>query len=366
MRIGIDVDDVVADLLTAWLEKISAAVGKVPAWTPDDITQWEFWNDLGLDSEVIWNALTPDIYERVRPHDGAAWAMEELRKAGHRVVFVTSSRSKAAFQAKVEWLLTHDVMKLSDEVHAVAGWAEYNTKADPRLKLDVLLDDHLGNLDGFPGYPVLMTRTHNRRAIVKHKRVRNLADFVAWAKVHDLKPRADTAIDEVMDSYNYAADHCAGGAEGGACWTKPVNVGGELLDRDDLRFEPGHQEQDAPVVRVFSTGANRDVDTGKLDYEGFLSPLALKSFAEYMHRNRYLRDGSIRDSDNWQKGIPLDVYMKSMFRHFFEVWTMHRNGYAAEPGQPDPLETALDALFFNVQGYLHETKKANSLRDKVA
>jgi hypothetical protein len=106
-------------------------------------------------------------------------------------------------------------------------------------------------------------------------------------------------------------------------------------------------------VRVFSTGATRDVDEGKLDFEGFLSPLALERFARYMHKNRIQSDGSLRASDNWQKGIPIDAYMKSMFRHFMEVWSIHR-------GHSDGnMQEALCALLFNVQGYLHEEMKGN-------
>lgn len=106
------------------------------------------------------------------------------------------------------------------------------------------------------------------------------------------------------------------------------------------------------AVRTFESGATRDSDKGKLDYEGFLSPLALRQFAEYMNRNRVQSDGSLRASDNWQKGIPLDAYMKSMFRHFMEVWEIHR-GVRSGPVGP-----ALCALLFNVQGYLHETIKS--------
>lgn len=72
-------------------------------------------------------------------------------------------------------------------------------------------------------------------------------------------------------------------------------------------------------IRTFDTGATRDTDEGKLDFEGFLSPLALERFAEYMNKHRQQSDGSLRDSDNWQKGIPVKQYMKSMWRHFFAV-----------------------------------------------
>jgi hypothetical protein len=112
-------------------------------------------------------------------------------------------------------------------------------------------------------------------------------------------------------------------------------------------------------IRTFETGATRDTEEGKLDFEGFLSPLALEAFAEYMNENRLQRDGTRRDSDNWQKGIPKSAYMKSMFRHFFAVWKLHRASLEAplSPALENKLERDLAAMFFNVQGYLHELIK---------
>lgn len=111
-----------------------------------------------------------------------------------------------------------------------------------------------------------------------------------------------------------------------------------------------------PYLRTFSTGSTRDTDTGKLDPEGFLSPLALEAYFEYMHRHRKLPDGSFRDSDNWQLGIPKSAYMKSMWRHFFHVWKLHRckTGYKKEE-----MEEALCALLFNVMGMLHSLKSGS-------
>lgn len=105
-------------------------------------------------------------------------------------------------------------------------------------------------------------------------------------------------------------------------------------------------------IRKFNTGATRNVDDNKFDYEGFLSPIALEEFAKYMHKNRVQADGNIRDSDNWQKGIPLESYMKSMWRHFFDVWKSHRGIET-----PEDMITNLSALLFNIQGYLHEYGK---------
>ena len=67
-------------------------------------------------------------------------------------------------------------------------------------------------------------------------------------------------------------------------------------------------------IRQFDTGATRDTDQNKLDPEGFLSPMVMKCFFEYMHKNRKQSDGKLRASDNWQNLFGEDhfkVCMKS-------------------------------------------------------
>lgn len=110
----------------------------------------------------------------------------------------------------------------------------------------------------------------------------------------------------------------------------------------------------------FDSGATRNDSISKLDFEGFFSPLVLEAVSEYMHRNRKLTDGSYRDSDNWQKGIPLESYMKSLWRHFFSAWKSHR-GYKNE----EDLKTSLCAIIFNSSGYLHEIIKKEYIQDIV-
>ncbi len=113
-------------------------------------------------------------------------------------------------------------------------------------------------------------------------------------------------------------------------------------------------------MRQFDTGAIRDSEEGKPDYEGYLSPTVLACFGAYMLRHQTQADGSLRNGDNWQKGIPRSVYMKSGFRHFMEWWRIHRNGAA-----PELLNEALCALLFNVMGYLHEHLKEAGADDKL-
>lgn len=108
------------------------------------------------------------------------------------------------------------------------------------------------------------------------------------------------------------------------------------------------------MTRQYETGATRDSAENKLDYEGFLSPLVLKRFAEYMHecRLRNIPEGQeIRSSDNWQKGMPVEDYVKSLLRHTMSVWLHHDNFW---PETNEDYQTALCAILFNVQGLLHE------------
>lgn len=104
--------------------------------------------------------------------------------------------------------------------------------------------------------------------------------------------------------------------------------------------------------RTFGTGATRDTDIDKFDYEGFLCPITLERYARYMHKNRQMQDGSIRDSDNWQKGIPINQYIKSLMRHTFSVWKQIR-GYKTGTD----LQEDLCAIIFNAMGILHELLK---------
>ena len=114
-------------------------------------------------------------------------------------------------------------------------------------------------------------------------------------------------------------------------------------------------------MRTFETGATRNADDNKLDFEGFLSPLVLEEFAKYMHSHRLQADGKLRDSDNWQNLFGekhYDVCMKSAWRHFFSWWKSHR-GLPTE----ESIEQSICALIFNANAYLHKLKK-EAINDK--
>ena len=110
--------------------------------------------------------------------------------------------------------------------------------------------------------------------------------------------------------------------------------------------------KDNGVIRKFDTGATRDTSENKLDFEAILCPAVLHRYTEYMNGCRKQSDGTLRDGDNWQKGIPIEVYTKSLIRHVMDVWLLRRNH--KKRAVVKCMQTALCAVIFNAMGLLHE------------
>jgi len=174
---------------------------------------------------------------------------------------------------------------------------------------------------------------------MKAKYIGKSSSCVTNGKVYDVEVYAGYyhLIDDEGDKNNYHRDEF------------------ELVEKISSTPEPVKQEEQ-PLLRQFTSGATRNLDNNKYDYEGFLSPLVIEAFGKYMHSHRLQKDGTMRGSSNWKLGIPDDVYMKSMWRHFFDVWKLY-SGYevlSPEDGHKVDKVEALCALLFNVQGYMHE------------
>jgi hypothetical protein len=118
------------------------------------------------------------------------------------------------------------------------------------------------------------------------------------------------------------------------------------------------EEELAKAIRKFETGAIRDGEGNKADIEGIFCPLVMRAYSKYLFSKIHMPDGSIRSMENWQKGIPIESYMKSKCRHDLDLKLLFR-GYKAydELGKEVSLKEALCAIMFNTMGYLHEVLK---------
>lgn len=101
------------------------------------------------------------------------------------------------------------------------------------------------------------------------------------------------------------------------------------------------------AVREFDTGAYRDTDNHKLSYLRHLSPLVLRRYTQYLDKCRRMSDGTLREPDNWKKGMPRNEWAESLLRHVMSFWE------TTETGEGD-VQEALCAILFNAMGRLHE------------
>lgn len=132
-----------------------------------------------------------------------------------------------------------------------------------------------------------------------------------------------------------------------------------LLVQDDLETSAGEESTTKETkIRKFETGATRDNIEGKLDYMKALSPIVLRRYVQYLDKHRLQPDGSMRDFDNWKKGIPLETYHSSKGRHFFAAWLLEEDYEVEDNHGPVTEEDALCGELFNTIGRLHELLKA--------
>jgi len=113
-------------------------------------------------------------------------------------------------------------------------------------------------------------------------------------------------------------------------------------------------------MRTFAGGATRDTLANKPSYVKALSPSVLRHYVEYIGKHRVQSDGSLRDWDNWKKGIPQDVYLDGLARHFLSTWLLFDGFPASDNHGPVTIEDSICGVIFNAQGLLHEI-----LKDKV-
>jgi hypothetical protein len=122
--------------------------------------------------------------------------------------------------------------------------------------------------------------------------------------------------------------------------------------------------KDDGTQREFDTGATRSSQEGRIDPEGFLSPLSIERYCEYLLKHQVQANGEIRASDNWQKGMPRATYIKGLWRHFLHAWQRHRGWAVNDPKAAADLEEDLCAIIFNAQGYLHEVLREEREREQ--
>jgi 5'-nucleotidase len=154
--VALDVDEVVAALLPAWLAAYNRDYDD--DLTPEDIREWDL--SLAVKPECgtkIYSYLdTPKLYEDVKPVEGALRGIATLRAWGHRAIFVTSAMNGHA-GAKLRLLQRFGV--LNAHLRVDPSYFECSDKS--LIAADVLVDDRPKNVEDFPGRTILFRQPHN-------------------------------------------------------------------------------------------------------------------------------------------------------------------------------------------------------------
>jgi len=69
-----------------------------------------------------------------------------------------------------------------------------------------------------------------------------------------------------------------------------------------------------------------------------------------MTKHRVQADGTVRDSDNWQKGMTLSSYIKGLKRHVQHLWLRHRRWPVLDRKAGVDIKEDLCAIIFNGKG----------------
>lgn len=159
MIVGLDVDDVLLDLVPTWLEEYNEEWEDNLA--PHDIDTWDFWKHVRPEcGKRIYGYLRPEMYLKISPIAGAAQFVQDIRDRGHTPRYITACGdnkllSKVFAMAKWQCLARHDICQ--------EGELLLPGKDKTRAPVDMLVDDRVHNCTEFRnGMSILFRQPWNQ------------------------------------------------------------------------------------------------------------------------------------------------------------------------------------------------------------
>lgn len=154
LTILVDMDDVMEDLLPAWIAVLNKRCGKNVFI--GDVTEWNFDNLYPeLTSLEIRSVLSDyDVWSMVRPKSGAPEFLKRIMDEGHNVYVVT-----AAHPDTMPYRWSEVIAEYFPFIKATHIISCYHKQM---IRGDVLIDDGPHNLEGGEYFKILMDAPHNR------------------------------------------------------------------------------------------------------------------------------------------------------------------------------------------------------------
>lgn len=168
--VGIDVDDVVADLLPVWISKYNIDYGD--SLHPSRITDWDMVQFVKPQcGKHIYDYLEdPTLYEDIEPIENSLWGVNVLRELGFRLAFITASTSGHS-GIKRKWLKNYMFLESNSEY--------YEAYDKSLIASDYLIDDRDLNVINAYGQGIIFDHPHNQ-TLQGYPRVYNWEDIVKY------------------------------------------------------------------------------------------------------------------------------------------------------------------------------------------
>lgn len=178
LRILVDMDDTIEDLLHAWLGYLNERYGLQVE--ESEVRDWQF--DLAYPSlskrQVYSVLLEDDLWRRVVPLPQAVEYMRKLIDDGHEIYIVTSSNYQTLKTKMDEVLFRY--FPFIDWSHVIV------TSNKQMVRGDVLVDDAPHNLVGGEYMKILMNAPHN---VEFNADEHGIIRVSAWAEVYNIISR---------------------------------------------------------------------------------------------------------------------------------------------------------------------------------
>lgn len=151
--IGVDLDDVLWDLMSTWISRYNDMVDD--NLTVEDIKSWDVAQYIKRGTEGILNYIPQqnDFWEDVEPIPDSKEYLQQLIKDGYLIYVVTAS-SHTNLKEKMSRF--YSLFPFIEEEHVVI------IHRKQMMDLDMLIDDKPGNLEDANYLKVLFDRPHNR------------------------------------------------------------------------------------------------------------------------------------------------------------------------------------------------------------
>jgi 5'-nucleotidase len=172
LRVGLDIDDVVADLLDAWIKEYNRLYDDTK--TTDDLDRWNIDECVKPEcGKRIYDLVTPSLYLKVIPFYNVMSVVDNIRAMGHEVIYVTHCINGTE-AAKLNWLHRWYLLPKEQGYHSGNLISTHDKRHAP---VDVLVDDNVKHVENFLGWSVLMNRSHNKSATTNKQRINHLSEF---------------------------------------------------------------------------------------------------------------------------------------------------------------------------------------------